>query len=224
MYAQHSNAVAPVGTTLLLSQANTNFDLTRGKQTEAGLKHTFWGGRADWTLATYKIEQTNILTRDPVTPANTIAVGKQSSRGVELAASVRPMRGLTVSGNYASVAARFDQLIEAGGVSRNGNTPPNVPSRVGNLWVDYKLTELPLTLGLGVNSVSSFFTNNANTIRVNGYTTADAYAAWKLTKGTLTFRVRNLTDREYATWTGAAATQVMLAAPRTYEIAFRAAF
>lgn len=225
LYGQYSDAVAPVGTILLLSQANSNFDLTRGKQLEFGLKHSFWGGRADWTLARYEIEQKNILTRDPANPANTIAIGKQSSRGVELSASVRPIQGLTISGNYADLRARFDELIEAGNVSRVGNTPPNVPNRVANLWLDYKFASIPLGAGVGVNSVSDFFTNNANTIRINGYTTADAYLSWAFNKTQhLTFRVRNIGDKEYATWTGAAATQVMLGMPRNYEISFRAAF
>lgn len=224
LYAQAVNAAAPVGTSnlLLQSAANSNFPLTKGKQFEIGLKQSLAENRFDWTFALYKIEQQNVLSRDPANPAVTVNNGRISSRGVELAAAWRATRELTLSGNVARLDAKFDTLIEAGGVSRVGNTPPNVPVKTGNLWADYRLAGLPLAVGAALRGVGGAFTNNANTVRMNGYWLGDLYASWTAKPAVVTLRVRNVSDELYATWGGASANnQVVLGAPRTVELSAR---
>ena len=221
LYAQYANAASPVGGSnlLLQSAANSKFPLTRGKQLEAGLKQSLAGQRFDWTLALYKIEQSNVLSRDPANPALTINNGRISSRGIELSANWRATRELTLSGNVAALQAQFDSLIEAGNISRVGNVPTNVPERSANLWADYRFSGLPLAVGAGISHTGAMFTNNANTIRINSTTLADVYASWRVKPALLTLRVRNLGDKLYATWSGAsAANQVVLGAPRTLEL------
>jgi iron complex outermembrane receptor protein len=221
LYAQWADAAAPVGSSnlLLLSAANTAYPLTRGKQWEAGLKQSV-SAELDWTLAVYKITQNNVLSRDPANPALTVNNGQISSKGLELSARWRATRGLTLSGNLAALSAQFDNLIEAGGVSRVGNRPTNVPERTANLWADYRLDGLPVNVGASLQRVGDMFTNNANTVRINGYTLADAYASWQASPAALlTLRVRNLGDKLYGSWGGAsAANQIVLGAPRTVEL------
>jgi len=227
VYAQYTNAVAPVGSSnlLLLSAVNSAFDLSKGTQTEIGFKQSAFGGQLDYTVAVYKIKLSNILSRDTTLPALVVNTGSQSSSGFELAAAWRATRQLSVSGNYALVNARFDTLLEAGGVSRAGNKPPDVPNQVANLWVDYKLSNSPLKVGLGLNHTSDAYTANDNLVKINGRTTADAYANWDFKPGVVSVRVRNLTNKLYATWSGAsAANQVMIAAPRSVEVSYRVAF
>ena len=227
LYAQYADAASPVGGSnlLLQSSANSKFPLTRGKQIEVGLKQSLPERRVDWTLAAYTIEQSNVLTRDPTNPALTINSGQLSSQGIEVAASWRATRELTLSANLAVLRAQFDTLVEAGGVSRVGNVPPNVPQRTGNLWADYRFAGLPLSVGGGISVVGDTYTNNANTVRINGYATGDVYASWALTTALLTLRVRNVTDALYGTWGGASANnQVILGAPRTVELAAKFSF
>lgn len=224
LYGQYSNAVAPVATVLLISQANSLFPLTRGTAFEVGMKQSVLGDRAEWTLALYGIEQTNVTTRDPANPNVTTNVGKQSSRGVELAAAVRATRQLTFSGSLALVDARFDTLIEAGNANRAGNTPPNVPDRVANARMTYRFSGMPVEIGAGVRHIGAFYTNNSNTTRVNDATLFDAFAGWRVGNGTLGVRVRNIGDRLWATWTGASQNQVILGEPRSFELSFQAAF
>jgi len=224
LYVQAVNAAAPVGTSnlLLQSAANSGFPLTKGRQFEIGLKQSLADNRFDWTLALYKIEQDNVLSRDPANPAVTVNNGKIASQGIELAGAWRPARGLTLSGNVALLDAKFDTLVEAGGVSRVGNTPPNVPVKTGNLWADYRFDGLPLAVGAALRGVGGAYTNNANTVRMKGYWLGDLYASWTLKAAVLTLRVRNLTDELYATWGGASANnQVILGAPRTVELSAR---
>lgn len=227
LYAQWADAAAPVGSSnlLLLSTGNANYPLTRGKQWEAGLKQSI-AKDLDWTLAVYRITQANVLSRDAANPAVTVNNGQVSSRGMELSARWRANRQLTLSGNLAALSAQFDTLIEAGGVSRIGNRPTNVPERTANLWADYRFDDLPLSVGASLQRVGDMFTDNANSVRINGYTLADAYANWQASPGALlTLRVRNLGDKLYGTWSGAsAANQIVLGAPRTVELTARLDF
>ena len=227
VYAQYSDAAAAVSGSnlLLLGAVNAAFDLSKGKQTEVGLKQSLMDGKFDYTVSVYQIKLKNILSRDSTTPAVVVNSGSQSSSGFELAAAWRATKNLGVSGNFAVVNARFDSLLEAGGVSRAGNKPTNVPDQVMNLWLDYKVEGSPLKLGTGINRVGDAFTNTSNTVRMNGYTTADAYAAWDFKPGVVSLRVRNLTNKLYATWGGSNANeQVIIGAPRSVEIAYRVAF
>lgn len=227
VYAQHTSASAPVGSgnLLLLSAANAAFELSKGTQSEIGIRQSLFGGQVDYTLALYRIGLDNILSRDAALPTLTVNSGKQSSRGVELAAAWRPARQVSVNGNVAVLDAQFDQLIEAGNVSRAGNLPPNVAKKTGNLWVDYKLDELPLKVGAALNYTGERYTNNANTIRMNAFTTADVYASWRLGAGEMSLRVRNLGDKLYAGWSGANVnSQVIVGAPRSADLTYHARF
>lgn len=221
LYAQVADAAAPVGTSnlLLLSAANANFPLTRGRQLEAGIKQTLQEAGLDWSAAVYQIEQSNVLSRDAANPALTVNNGQVSSHGIELSAAWRATRQFSLSGNLALLKAQFDTLVEAGAVSRVGNVPTNVPERSANLWADYRFADLPLSAGVGLSHVGAMYTNTANTVRINGYTLADAYLAYRLPKALITLRGRNLGDKLYATWSGAsAANQVTLGAPRSVDL------
>lgn len=222
VYAQYTNATIPVGSLFLLSAGNSVFPQSKGRQLEVGFKQSL--ASVEWTAAAYHITLDNVLSRDPNNANVTINNGQQSSRGVELAAAWRATKQLTLSGNVAALDARFDTLTEAGGVSRMGNTPPNVPERIVNLFANYQFKDVPLSLFLSVNRTGKMYTDNANQIRINGYTTADAAASWRVKPVLLTFRVRNLTDKLYASYTGRATSQVLIAPQRTFELSAKYEF
>ncbi|MDP2817701.1 MAG: TonB-dependent siderophore receptor [Polaromonas sp.] len=218
VYAQYTNAATPVGSLFLLSATNSAFPLSRGKQVEVGFKQSLAEKRFEWTAALYQIELGNVLSRDPANPAVTINNGQQSSRGIELSAAWRPTRQLTLAGNVAALRAQFDTLVEAGNVSRVGNVPTNVPERVMNLFATYRLDQLPVEFGGSVNRTGKMYTDTANTIQINGYTTADAWLSYRMKPALLTLRVRNLTDKLYANYGGRSTSQVLLAPGRTVEV------
>jgi iron complex outermembrane recepter protein len=224
VFAQYNSAVAPVATILLLSQANAQFSLTTGKSFEAGLKSSFWNERVDLTFAGYWIQQDDIVTRDPLNSNITIQGGSQSSRGIELSASAAVSRALRIDASFTALDARFDELIEAGGANRAGNTPPNVPESVANVFAVYRFSAKPLMLSAGVRRSGHFYTNNANTIRVDGHTVMDAAIGYEAQFGDVTLRARNVFDKLYADWTGASASQVLLGAPRTIDLTLTAKF
>jgi iron complex outermembrane recepter protein len=224
IFAQYSSAVVPVGSLLLISLANSRFSLTDGESVEVGVKSSFWNARADLTVAAFDIRQNDIITRDPLNSSIAVQGGQQSSRGVELSLSAAVTEALRMDASVSTLDARFDELLEAGGVDRAGKTPPNVPETVASLFATWRLSAMPLSLRIGARHASHFYTNNANTIRVSGYTTLDGAVSWHTSRGELTFRGRNLTDELYAEWTGSSATQALIGAPRTFEISYTARF
>jgi len=224
IFAQYSKAIVPVGNFLLLSLANAQFDLTHGRSVEAGIKSSFWDDRIDVTLAAYHIDQTNIVTRDPNDPTLSIQGGKQSSRGVELSLSAALTSQLRVDANWTWLNARFDELIEAGGISREGKTPPRIPETVANLFAFYSFEGLPLTVSAGLRHAGRFYTDNANTYSARGYTTVDAAIGYKFGFAELTVRGRNLTNAFYVDWTDMQASQFQIAAPRSVEVSLLARF
>ena len=227
VYAQYSTAADPpagILTTASFSQVR-DFDLTTGEQWEAGSKFDFLRGRGVATLAAYTITRKNLAMADPDNPGTTIPVGQQSSRGVELATSVRVTRKLLVQGNAAYVDAQYDDFTESVSgvaVSRAGNTPTGIPSSVANLWLSYTFNP-EWEAGFDARYVASRFRNTANTMTVPAYTLYGAFARYHVRKDTtLTARVRNLSDEIYAQSTGT--TQLFLGAPRTFELALQARF
>lgn len=224
LFAQYSKAIVPVGNFLLLSFANSQFDLTQGRSVEAGVKSSFWNDRIDVTFAAYHIAQSDIVTRDPNDPTLSIQGGQQSSRGVEWSLSAALTPQLRVDANWTTLNARFDELIEAGGVSREGKTPPRIPESVANLFAFYSFEDFPLTLSAGLRHAGGIYTNNANTIRARGYTTVDAAIGYKFDFGELTLRGRNLSDAFYVDYTDMLPTQFQVGAPRSVEISLLTRF
>jgi iron complex outermembrane recepter protein len=224
VFAQYANAIVPVGNFLLLSLANSQFELSKGRSVEAGVKSSFWNNRIDVTLAAYHIRQSDIITRDPNNPTLSVQGGRQSSQGVELSLSAAVTPQLRIDGNYTVLDARFDELIEAGGISREGKTPPRIPETIANLFAFYSFDAVPVTVSAGMRHAGRFYTDNANTIRARGYTTVDAAVSYRAGFGELTLRGRNLNNAFYLDFTDLSPTQFQVAAPRSVELALLTRF
>lgn len=227
LYAQYTTAVSPVSSILLASIANTRFELTNGRAYEAGFKASGAKGRVSITGAVYRIEQENILTRDPANPSLAVQGGRQSSQGAELSAVLVPVKPLRLSGGVSYTDARYDELGEnIGGVriDRAGNRPINVPSTTVNASALYTVGGA-VTLGGFLRHAGAFYTDTANSIRVEGHTVLDASIAWRFVpQATLTVRGRNLTDAFYGEYSGYPSTNVYIGAPRSFEIALSTRF
>lgn len=180
LYAQYSTAVTPVSSLLLISSANGDFDLSKGKSVEVGFKATAFGGATSILGSLYWIELNDILTRDPNDSTLTVQGGQQTSRGMELTTSTKVTSQLQVDLGVSLVDARYDDLVEAGGADRSGNHPINIPHTTASAAALYRLDSMPVTLGAFVKHASGFYTDTANTYFVEGHTTLDASIAYDL--------------------------------------------
>jgi iron complex outermembrane recepter protein len=224
-YSQYATGADVSANNIFLLGPTQPLDLTTSRTYETGVKHLFWDSRAEWSFSAYDILRKNVYAAAGGMQLN--IAGKEEAKGVELSAAVRVTDAWRVWGNIAYVDARYADYDFAGG-SFSGNTPPNVPHVVANAGTSYRFaTAWPVELGLVGRHVGDRYNTDANTVTLNAYTVADVYAFVDIPKSVfsavdqtrLTFRVRNITDKRYAIWGDPFyPDQILLGAPRTYEV------
>ncbi|MEK9281946.1 MULTISPECIES: TonB-dependent receptor [unclassified Bradyrhizobium] len=224
-FSQYATGADVSANNIFLLAPTQPLDLTTSRTYETGVKRLFWDNRAEWSFSAYDIQRKNVYAAAGGMQLN--IAGRQESKGVELAASVRPIDALRLWGNIAYVDARYADYNFVGG-SFSGNTPPNVPRIVANAGASYRFfTPWPVELGIVGRHVGDRFNTDANVVTLKAYTVADVYAFVDIPRtvfgavdqARLTFRVRNITDKRYAIWGDPFyPDQILLGAPRTYEV------
>ncbi len=204
VYGQYAEAADPVGGLLMITAANSTFDLSTGKQLEVGIKQVFdnAAGKGEWTLAAYGIRKNDLLTRDASDPSRRVQIGRQSSRGIEANLSLAFARGWQLDANAAVLRARYDDFSEAVGgvtVSRDGKVPPNVAQRLANVWLSWNFRP-DWIASAGLRHVGKRYADNANTLALPSYTTTDLALQWNVAPDTtLALRGFNVFDKAYFT-------------------------
>ncbi|WP_031338339.1 TonB-dependent siderophore receptor [Xanthomonas maliensis] len=226
-YAQYSAAADPIGGLLMLSPANANFDLARGRQLEIGWKQAF--ARGEWTLAAYRIRKTGLLSRDPADPDRSVQIGAQTSRGVEAALTYALSDAWSLDLTASALHAAFANFLDSSGaagvvVSRDGNVPPNVAERLATAWLSWQLHP-DWRLAGGVRYVGKRYADNANTLVLPGYATTDVALSWQARPATrLSARIFNLFDRTYYTTAYYTDTQWFVGPDRRIELTLEQRF
>jgi iron complex outermembrane receptor protein len=228
LYAQYATGADPLGSLITTSSSQAPFDLSTGRQYEAGVKGQLVGGRVEWTFAAFRIVKEKLLTRDRANPNQQIQVGQRSAKGLEASFAVQLAEGLSLDANGAVLDAEFDDFTEVVGgapVSRNGLTPPNTPEKTANLWLSWQA--LPkLRLYGGARYVGRQYGDNANSANLvlPSYTVADAGVEWALTPHlTLNAQLFNALDNSYG-YTAYGDEQWILGRPRAFEVRLNGRF
>ena len=225
-YSQYATGADVAANNIFLLAGNQPLNLTTSQTYETGVKQLLWGDKAEWSLSLFDIDRQNVYAAAGGMTLN--IAGQENAKGVEIAGAIKPTTAWKFWGNFAFVNARYADYDFAGG-SYSGNTPPNVPAVVANAGASYRFdTRLPVEIGMSARYVGDRYNSDANTVTMNAYTVADAYVFVDIPKyffpavdqTRVTFRVRNLFNREYAVWGDPFyPDQILLGAPRTYELA-----
>ena len=223
-YAQYATAADPPSGIIATASAGAlrnNTRLTTGRQFEAGAKFSFWNGQGAATLAAYHITRKNLATQDPNNRRRSLLIGQQSSRGLEAAVSLRPTPRWLLEGNIGHSRAKYDSFY-INGVSMAGKRPNNSPDTIANLWASYHITPA-LKASAGLRHVSKIYADAANTLHWPAYTLLDLGLSWQMRPGaTLDFRVRNATNKVYATEIDT--DMAYLGAPRAFDLTLHLSF
>jgi iron complex outermembrane receptor protein len=225
-YSQYATGADVAANDIFLLAGTQPLNLTTSQTYETGVKQVLWGDKAEWSLSLFDIDRQNVYAAAGGMTLN--IAGQENAKGVEISGAIKPTTAWKFWGNFAFVNARYADYDFDGG-SYSGNTPPNVPAVVANAGASYRFdTRLPVEIGMSARYVGDRYNSDANTVVMNAYTVADAYVFVDIPKyffpavdqTRVTFRVRNLFNREYAVWGDPFyPDQILLGAPRTYELA-----
>ncbi len=222
-YVSYTTGQDPVGSNIFIVNAGEDFALGKSRQAEVGVKASTADKRASLTFAIFDIRRKNILQAISLDVA--VPVGSERSRGFEAAGDIRITDHLTVNANIAYTDAEYRRFSFVNGagvlVNASGNQIPNAPKWVDNLWASYTdVVGLPVDIGGGLKHVGDRFGDDANTLRLSGYTVANAYVTWRLTPNVaISGRVENLSDKMFVQSADIFyPTEVLLGRPRYYQV------
>lgn len=217
VYANFTTGQEPGNDLFFLSPSQTGLPLTRARQWEVGAKGQFWDNKGEATLALYELRKDNLFVPNAQQPDTLNAVGRQTSRGVELSLMLRPSWQWELVANAAYTHARYDEYRGGSPLrSYNGNRPAYIPDLTANLTTRYKPTQ-QLGLTSSLRYVGSSYNDDANQRKMPAYTTLDLAADYQLTPVVdVGVRIRNATNQLYA-YQRTYPDQVLIAPSRTYE-------
>jgi len=227
-YSMYATAFDPAAAGIFSVTPGTSLELTSSRIYETGVKQLFWDNKAEWTLAAYDLARRNVYVQ--INETTSTLAGEIRTKGVELAGAVRPVEDVKLWANAALTQARYVNFNFEGS-SWSGNTPSNVAPLIVNAGASYRFSRWrwPVEFGGSVRHVASRYLFEDNATTMQAYTTGDVYAfvdipsrdlPWQgLDKMRVTFRVRNIANTVYAAWADPGyPDQVLLGAPRTYEL------
>ncbi|PRX08800.1 UNVERIFIED_ORG: iron complex outermembrane receptor protein [Martelella mediterranea] len=198
-YVSYSTSFEPV---IGVDAAGKPFVPSEAEQYEIGVKYEPTGWDALFTVSAFDITQQDALVPDELNFSR--QAGEIRSRGLEFEA-----RGnLTEEFELIAALTLLDTEYEKTAIAANeGNHPQAVPDYYGSVWANYTFMGGALeglSLGGGLRFVGSSYADDANTVKVDGYTLVDAALRYdfgarneKLKGLEATFNVTNLFDEDY---------------------------
>lgn len=217
IYGQWSESVEAPVQIVTLAAGQAAFKPSGARQIETGIKAELPRELGEVTASIYRVNRTNLTTADPNNAALTIQIGEQSSRGLEVATVLRPASKWTINANAAVLQAQYD-VFKIGAVNLAGKLPVDVPEKLANLNVIWQAAS-DWRVGAGAQYVGGKALDNANTIFADPYTLLNAWVGWKVGKGEMFLRGRNLTDKMYIA-RSYGASQAFLGEPRAFELSY----
>ncbi len=156
-----------------------------------------------FSTALFRINQKNLVTRDPQTYAKT-QTGETRTQGLESSLAANLNQNLSLIASYAYTHREVKKDKDS---SLIGKTPWGIPRHQGSLWAKYTWTTGWLngfSLGAGVRYMGTTQGDARNTFTVPHYTLYDASAGYDLGKtapslkgASVQLNIQNLSDKKY---------------------------
>lgn len=196
-YISYSTAFTP---TSFADENGNVLDPMKGKQWEAGLKYEPEGMNSQFSASVFRINQTNIATKEePTDPYRSI--GEIESKGVELEAISQLTDSFRLQAAYTYTDIRYKKSSP----EEQGKRAVYAPRNQASAWLSYDVKSGPLdglTLGSGVRYVNGITSDRLNTHTLPSWTLVDMALGYDLSKVGIKglsaqLNVNNLTDKSY---------------------------
>lgn len=196
-YISYSTAFTP---TSFADENGNVLNPMKGKQWEAGLKYEPEGMNSQFSASVFRINQTNIATKEePTDPYRSI--GEIESKGVELEAISQLTDSFRLQAAYTWTDIRYKKSSP----EEQGKRAVYAPRNQASAWLSYDVKSGPLdglTLGSGVRYVNGITSDRLNTHTLPSWTLVDMTIGYDLSKVGIKglsaqLNVNNLTDKSY---------------------------
>jgi outer membrane receptor protein involved in Fe transport len=149
-------------------------------------------GTLQTSIAWYHLERNNVVISRGAGRFD--QAGQQSANGVDLDVKGSLGHGVNLIANYGYVVPRFDNFVESG-VNLSGFRPRFVPLHTANLWLT-KQWKSGITTSIGSQTVGSVYADNADTIRLGGWTTFRGAVGYTRPRWEFNLNAENLFNRQ----------------------------
>ncbi|MDN3441802.1 TonB-dependent receptor [Psychrobacter sp. APC 3279] len=177
-----------------VTNGGQNLDPYVSEQTEVGVKYD--NGMIGSSLAVFRTDE----PRAYINNSNTFtAAGENRHQGVELTVFGSPSENMRLNAGVTYLSAKQK---DTGDSALDGNRVIGVPTLQSNVNLEYDLAAVEgLTLTGDIIHTGSRYSDNANTLKVDGYTTLDLGARYRTILAgqdvTLKGMVTNVTGEDY---------------------------
>ncbi len=220
VYASYAKSLTPPGSAnFTLSETGANSSAAKPQEThhyEIGTKWDLLEGKLALNAATYRTENENQFTIDPISQLS-VQEGKKRVDGVELSAVGQITNVWNVSAGIAHMKVKQlnQQTATATTVAERWS-----PEWTASLWSTYDVAGFKLGLGARyVDEQKRVITDStaaANMPNIPGYVVFDAMAGYTLNKNaSVNLNVYNLADKEYISTLNNGGGRVILGQPRS---------
>lgn len=190
-YLSYAESFSPL--TTINPATGKPFDPETGKQYEIGLRYQPPGKNASYSAAVFDLRRQNVMTFSQIYVPE--QVGEVRVKGLELEATLQPMRNLNVVAAYSWTPSA--KVTQSNNPDKIGKQLQSVSEHQIALWSDYRFST-GIKFGLGVRHVSSNHGHSESTpAKVPSYTLFDALLGYDFGRWALALNVHNLTDKIY---------------------------
>ena len=203
VYASYTNTFAP---NTALDKDGNILRPSFISQYEVGIKSDLLKNKLSLNLTYYAIINNDIVQPDVTAVGRSLLGGRQDNKGVEIALTAQPIKGLSITAGYSLLDAKYVKNVNF----LEGTRPLNTPTHTGNLWVSYRLSEgrlKGLFLGVGAfytgeRTGDDYRYSGTGSARVlivpfimNGYTEIDGSIGYQIGRYSVMGKISNLTNQ-----------------------------
>lgn len=165
-----------------------------GRGYEVGYRWQALNGRVTSSLALYQIELNNLAYFTNLTAVS--QAGQQKSKGIDLDINADLTRNARLLINYGYTLPRFTDFFDPNDeADYTGNRPRFTQMHSLNVWMT-KSWRSGFTASAGVRYLGPMFTNNANTVRLGGWTTFAGAISYRHNFWEFALNAENLLNRQ----------------------------
>jgi len=185
IYFGASSSFTPVRT---VPPDGSTLEPSTARNYEVGHRWQGLDGRVDTNLALYYVVRNNINVRQ--TAISLTQVGEQRSKGLDLDVNTDLGARMHLILNYGFTQPRFEDADDLSGLM-----PRFVPKHTANAWLR-KDWRSGFNASLGARYVGPQFSNNANTVRIGGFTIFSGAVGYRSESWEWSLNAENLFNRE----------------------------